>query len=54
MLGNSKVTLNMLLLASGVDVFAASGVGVVGNAAPAVPAPARMCDVAGPGALPRR
>jgi hypothetical protein len=42
MLGNSKVTLNMLLLASGVDVFAASGVGVVGNAAPAVPAPATI------------
>jgi hypothetical protein len=39
-LGTSKVVLDTLLCASGVDVFAASGVGVGGAAAPAVPAKA--------------
>jgi hypothetical protein len=34
-LGRSKLVLDTLLCASGVDVFAASGVGVGGNAAPA-------------------
>ena len=34
-LGGSKLVLDTLLCASGVDVFAASGVGVGGNAAPA-------------------
>jgi hypothetical protein len=36
-LGTSKVVLDTLLCASGVDVFAASGVGFGGVAAPSVP-----------------
>jgi len=37
-LGGSKVNLDLLLCASGVDAFAAGGVGASGSAAPAVPA----------------
>ena len=36
-LGTSKLVLDTLFCASGVDVFAASGVGVGGAAAPALP-----------------
>lgn len=36
-LGGSKLVLDTLLCASGVDVFAASGVGLKGDAVPAVP-----------------
>jgi hypothetical protein len=38
-LGSEKVNLNMVLCASGVDVFGASGVGVAGSTPPPVPAP---------------
>jgi hypothetical protein len=38
-LGTYQVNLNMVLCASGVDVFGASGVGVSGNAPPPVPSP---------------
>ncbi|HEY0932199.1 MAG TPA: hypothetical protein VGD91_00525 [Trebonia sp.] len=41
-LGASKVTLDLLLCASGVDVFGVSGVGVSGAAAPTVPAKASI------------